>query len=177
VPSQLFIVRPDGTERRAVTSAAGNSAFPGFAPDGRHIVFRYRTTNERGLRILDLTDSSTRVLTNDDDDLPAWSPTGERIAFTRAVDGGHDIFSIRPDGTDLRRLTNARGQDAHGAWSPDGRRLLFASSRLGFRDESPLYYDWAPQPYAELFVMNADGSEQRPLTDNKWEDGTAAWLP
>src|SRR5215471_20747613 len=53
----------------------------------------------------------------------------------------------------------------HAVWSPNGRYLLFSSGRFGYKDEGPLYDD-VPQPYAELFVMNADGSHQRPLTDN-----------
>lgn len=33
-----------------------------------------------------------------------------------------------------------------------------------------------PQPYGELFIMGADGWEQRALTDNRWEEGTLAWV-
>ena len=46
------------------------------------------------------------------------------IEFTRAIDGAYDIFSIRPDGMDLRRLTTTPGNDAHGAWSPDGKHIV-----------------------------------------------------
>ena len=87
-----------------------------------------------------------------------------------------DIYTIRPDGTDLTRLTDAEGNDAHSLWSPDGNFILFSSSRFGYKDESPLVLN-QPQPYAELFIMNADGSNQRPLTDNQYEEGTPAWLP
>ena len=52
------------------------------------------------------------------------------------------------------------GNDAHAVWSPDGRYLLFSSGRFGYQDEGPLYDD-VPQPYAELFVMYADGFNQR----------------
>ena len=45
-----------------------------------------------------------------------------------------------------------------------------------FKDEAPLS-DHIPQPYGELFVMNADGSGQPPLTDNGGEDATPAWQP
>jgi len=86
-----------------------------------------------------------------------------------------DIYTIRPDGTDLTRLTHAEGNDAHSLWSPDGNHILFSSSRFGYKDESPLVIN-QPQPYAELFIMNADGSSQQPLTDNQYEEGTPAWL-
>ena len=87
------------------------------------------------------------------------------------------MFSIHSDGTKLRRLTTARGNDAHGAWSPDGKHIVFSSARMGFKDESPLDDPLQFQPYGELFIMNADGSQQRPLTDNKDEEGTPAWQP
>ena len=86
-----------------------------------------------------------------------------------------NIFTIHPDGTGLKQLTNTRGNEAHLAWSPDGKRLLFTSSRMGFKDEALLTND--PQPYGEIFVMNADGTHIQQLTDNQWEDGGPAWLP
>jgi Tol biopolymer transport system component len=61
------------------------------------------------------------------------------------------------------------------AWSPDGEYIVFASSRMGFKDEA-LYTD-APQPYGEIFVMRYDGTGVEQLTDNQWEDGTPAWQP
>ena len=109
------------------------------------------------------------------DNFPAWSLKGDLIAFTRFSEDDYDIFTIRPDGTGLRRLTAARGNDAHAVWSPDGKHILFSSEGLGFKDEAPLY-DGIPQPYGELFVMGEDGSK-RPLTDNQWEDATSAWAP
>ena len=86
------------------------------------------------------------------------------------------IFAIRPDGTSLAQLTKGPYDDTHPACAPDGEHVLFSTSRFGFKDEAPLY-DRIPQPYGELFVMKVDGSEQRPLTDNTWEDATPAWQP
>jgi hypothetical protein len=48
---------------------------------------------------------------------------------------------------------------------------------LGFRDEAPLYEPISSQPYAELFIMGFDGSNQHPITDDKWEQGTPASVP
>jgi Tol biopolymer transport system component len=174
-PAHLMMVRVDGSERKDLTNGPANSGFPSWSPDGKRIVFRV-WGDEHGLRILNLEDNSVKTLTSDYDNFPSWSPNGDRITFTRAFNHAFDIFSIRPDASDLKQLTDAPGNDAHTTWSPDGKYLLFSSSRFGFKDEAPLY-DHAPQPYGELFVMNADGSGQRPLTDNNWEDATPAWEP
>jgi TolB protein len=48
----------------------------------------------------------------------------ERIAFTRPVAVGSDLFTIRPDGSGLQRLTRSNGDDAEPQWGPNGRRLL-----------------------------------------------------
>ena len=183
-PAQIMIMRPDGSDAHAVTKGPGNAGFPSWSPDGTQIVYRFWTDNEQGegLRIVDVVTSESRVLTREYDTLPIWSPNGDVIMFTRYASDERfpydefDIFTIRPDGTDLTRLTDAEGNDAHSFWSPDGNHILWSSSRFGFKDESPLVIN-QPQPYAELFIMNADGSNQRPLTDNQYEEGTPAWLP
>jgi Tol biopolymer transport system component len=175
-PTRIMMMRTDGSEAREIIHEPGNSAFPSFSPDGKQIVYNVRGGQEQGLRIVTLADGSIRTLTTGPDDFPRWSPTDNAVEFTRAIDGAYSIFSIHADGTDLKRLTTAPGNDAHGVWSPDGKHILFSSARLGNKDESALY-DAAPQPYAEIFIMDADGSNQRALTDNKWEDGTPAWQP
>ncbi len=175
-PARVRIMRPDGSELHELTKTEGNSGFPSWSPDGKQIVFRFWSETEYGLRIINLDDGSVTKLTTGSDNFPAWSPNGDLIAFTRFSEDDYDIYTIRPDGTGLKRLTTTPGNDAHEIWSPDGKQILFSSARLGFKDEAPLSDD-VPQPYAELFVMNADGSGQRPLTDNQWEDGTPAWAP
>ena len=179
-PAQLLLMQADGSQAHPLTSDQINSGFPHFSPDGKRIVFRVWGKNERGLRILDLNSGNVTVLTSQRDNFPFYSPKGDRICFTRDVGTNeyddYDIFTVRPDGSDLRRLTNAPGNDAHCAWSPDGRDILFVSARFGLRDET-LMYDGSPQPYAELFVMRADGSGQSAITSDKWEEGTPAWVP
>jgi hypothetical protein len=53
---------------------------------------------------------------------------------------------------------------------------MWSSARHGFKDEAVLY-DNNPQPYAALFIMNADGSQQTQLTDSRWEDAMPRLLP
>ena len=96
--------------------------------------------------------------------------------FTTDRDDDWEFYTIRPDGTGLRRLTNSPGNDAHSIWSDDGEWVVFSSGRKGFKDEMALY-DGVPQPYGEIFAMRADGSDVRQLTDNKWEDASPGWMP
>src|SRR5215467_3070729 len=61
-----------------------------------------------------------------------WSPNGQAIAFTVAPGGGmnEQVYSVRPDGTGLRRLTDG-GKETNrlGRWTHDGRALMLASNR------------------------------------------------
>ena len=94
----------------------------------------------------------------------AWSPNGRRIALSAIADGDHDpeIFTVMPDGTGLRRLTDNQLSDRHPTWSPDGRRLAFSSARTGL---------------FQIYSMRADGSRQRRLSNQAEDCETPAWSP
>ena len=172
--SQIAIVNPDGSGFRVVVNDQMNSGFPSWSPDSKKIVFRHG----RQLAIVTLADGKIVPLTDgsSEDNFPIWSPKGDVIMFTTDRDGDFELYAIRPDGTGLKRLTNSPGNDAHSIWSPDGNWILFTSARMGFKDERALY-DAVPQAYGELFIMKADGTGIRQLTDNKWEDATPVWIP
>jgi Tol biopolymer transport system component len=120
-----------------------------------------------------------------DDTQPAWSPDHRRIAFVRTGgDGMGDIYTMAPDGSALMRLTTDPGDDRLPAWSPDGRRLAFISDRLGESSGGIRFgVDQTPRRATELWVMDADGAEQRrilaardtqSIADPDWSpDGTA----
>jgi Tol biopolymer transport system component len=173
--AQLGMVNADGSGFSVITSGNSNNAFASFAPDGKRIVYRTTGPDGDGLRIMNLDNSTVTALTNEWDNFPVWSPRGDLIAFIRRAGADFQVFTIRPDGTGLKQLTSTHGNDAHLAWSPDGERLLFCSSRMGFKDESP--YGEAPQPYGEIFVMRSDGTDLEQLTDNQWEEGGPTWQP
>ncbi len=130
---------------------------------------------EQGLRILSLDSGKITPLTTDADNFPAWSPRGDRILFTSFRSGDFEMYTIRPDGTDLKQLTRDRGNDAHGRWSPDGARIMFTSTATGWKDETRLPANDI-QSNGELVVMDADGSHARQLTDDQWEQVVTAWL-
>jgi Tol biopolymer transport system component len=173
--AKVAILNADGTGFHTLTSGANNNAFASFGPDGKHLVYRTSGPDGEGLRLMDTDGNHVTELTDSYDNFPLWSPRGETIAFIRRVGRNFNIFTIHPDGSGLKQLSTTRGNDAHLAWSPDGSRLLFTSGRMGFKDEALLTRN--PQPYGEIFVMNADGTHIEQLTDNQWEDGGPAWQP
>ena len=186
-PAQIMIVKPDGSEARALTTGPGNSGFPSWSPDGKQVVYRFWNEaagasppngptpgRAAGLRIFNMSDGAVHPLTTGYDNFPCWSAKG-RIVFSRLVNDEFHIFAVNPDGTSLTQLTTGPYDDTHPACAPDGEHVLLSTSRFGFKDEAPM--SDIPQPYGELIVMKIDGSDQRPLTDNRWEEGTPAWQP
>ncbi len=94
---------------------------------------------------------------------PAWSPRGDRIAYVSQETGNDEIFLIGLDGSNVQRLTNNNWEwDKHPSWSPDGSQIVFWSNRETGR--------------RQLWIMNADGSKQRPLLDSPYNDWDPIWV-
>ena len=179
-------IKADGSmngKPEALTDGSENAGFPSWSPDGRKLVYRVWSNEAKGLRILDLETRKTTVLTAEPDNLPGWSPDGSKIVFTRKllIDPkdpnrfNFDVFTIKPDGTDLKRLTTGPSNDAHATWTWDGR-IAYNSGNYGFRDELALY-DNSFQPDGQNWVMNADGSNPHAITDTLWEEAMPLFVP
>ncbi|CAI7600374.1 unnamed protein product [Penicillium viridicatum] len=176
-------VLTESTTTLSNNSSVINSGFPSFSHDGKKIIFRVWGTNstlgdksQLGLRVLDLETRKTSILTNEWDNLPSFSPDGKRIVFTRKTsDYNYDVCTMRPDGTDVKVLTSSGANDAHAVWTWDGR-IAYSSGMFGFQYECALY-DQTFQPYGQVLVMNADGSNKRVLTDSIWEDSMPLYVP
>ena len=113
---------------------------------------------------MDVDGQNPRRLTNNpaDDNLPSWSPSGNRIAFSSNRKGSYDIYVIEVDDGNPRRLTNNPRDNWHPSWSPDGKRIAFVSDK---RRNSAIY------------VMNADGRKLQNLTNHRVGDDTQpAWF-
>ena len=176
--SHVVTISPDGSNLQTLTKGSANNGFPSWSPDGKHIVYRSANGTQKGLMIIDVQSQETRTLTSGawNDNFPAWSPKGDLIVFASDRDGDWELYTIHPDGSGLKRLTHEPGNDSHPSWSSDGRWIAFASARGGYKDEIARGIGGA-QGAGDIFVMKADGSDLRRLTDDAWEDGAPAFAP
>jgi TolB protein len=100
----------------------------------------------------------------------AWSPDGRRIAFSRSASFG-EIYVVNADGSGQPRLTQRAGEFMSLRWSPDGRKILFSCLRCWDGPRSRL------SGWAEVYVMNADGSAPRNLTRDPRTEWSPEWSP
>ncbi|HZF30247.1 MAG TPA: hypothetical protein VE907_14100 [Gammaproteobacteria bacterium] len=177
-PADIAVLTVDGADVQVLTDGAANYGFPDWSPDGKQVVYRLASAERNGLFIVDVATRAVRTLVDGKAhvNFPKWSPKGDRIAFTADIDGDYELYTLKPDGTDLKRVTRAPGNDAHNAWSPDGEWIAFTSARGGFKDESALY-PYNPQPYGDIYVVRPDGSDVTMLTNDQFEDGTPSFIP
>src|SRR5436190_8335455 len=133
---QIFSMKADGSNLKLVSTGKGRTTCSYFTPDGKRIIY-----------------ASTHLGS------PDCPPAADRSAgYVWALYPAFDIFSAKPDGTDMKRLTTTPGYDAEGTVSPDGKKIIFTSTRDGD---------------IELYEMNIDGSNQRRLTHDVGYDGGA----
>jgi TolB protein len=132
---QIFTMDADGGNVRMVSTGRGVTTCAYFFPSGERIL--YSSTHEHAAECPPRPDMSQGYV---------WSLHS------------YDIYTARPDGSDLRRLTNRPGYDAEATVSPDGSKIVFTSDRDGDLD---------------IYVMDADGSHVRRLTTDPGYDGGA----
>jgi len=155
----LRVMNVDGSGERRLSGGSG----PAWSPDGRRIAFvgrRGRGRDKVEIYVVNADGSGKRPLTRNTvaDSDPVWSPDGRRIAF----ESNWQLWVMNADGSGQERLTRKGAHNFNPAWSPDGKRIAFERGRRQ-RDYIGCTYCAGLRGLA-VFVMKADGSGQRKLT-------------
>jgi Tol biopolymer transport system component len=176
--AEIYVMNADGTNPRRLTGNDAIDTEPAWSPDGRKIAFRSgRSFNfydpgwsvgNGNLYVMNADGSGITQLTSNayPDMQPAWSPDGATIAF-RSGDGNglHDIYSMKPDGTDKKRLTVDTNYDRNNpSWSPNGGSIAFDDWDC---------WDYGPCPRG-IVVYTSGGIPTYLLIENSSEP---AWRP
>ena len=108
--------------------------------------------------------SNLRVLTPGEanEQVPTFSPDGKRLLFYSDRTGKDQLYTMRPDGGDVRRVASTAFTDNAGSWSPDGKRIAFTSDR---------------GEGVDIYVMDADGTHVRRLTNLHATARAPVWSP
>jgi Tol biopolymer transport system component len=169
----IWVARADGSGAHRITRTSAQEFDPTWSSDGSQVAYRHQTGGDETTEIfiMDPDGSARRNLTRNHvaDWGPDWSPNGRWIAWNSAVGADGDGlvgYVMRPDGSRVRRI--AHHYVEYPAWSPDGSKIAFMAQEAGASGDNPDY---------DIFVMDADGSDIRRLTDAPGEDGWPAWSP
>jgi Tol biopolymer transport system component len=170
VPGGIFVVDvATRTRTRLTTNQVGLAldADPSWSHDGTKIAFARADPTGYHIHVMDADGGNLTQLESVGGSAPDWSPDDSRIAF-----GFGGISVIDADGSNRVQLTSTVGLppvvgDSAPTWSSDGSQIAFHSNRQvnGSGDY-------------EIWVMNADGSSARPITDNSGiDDLRPSWQP
>ena len=109
--------------------------------------------------------------------------SGKQRRYSWDYDATMDLFSAKTDGSEIVRLTKEPGYDAEASFSPDGKQIVFCSLRAAFAVEAVLSaedkarVEKDPAYFGDIYVMDADGSKVRRLTEAPGYDGGPFFSP
>lgn len=163
---EIYIADYDGQRPSRVTIRGSLNVAPAWSPDGRAIVYQSYQTGFVDIFVQKLYEVQVQLARpargtdRAQNFLPAWSPDGSRIAFASSRDGNFEIYTVKADGSDLRRLTSHPSIDNAPAWSPNGTQIAFASDRGGSN---------------QIYIMSADGGPVTKLTSEAKKADRPTW--
>jgi TolB protein len=166
-PPGLYVMNADGTDVHAVIELHPHSSitFFSWSPDGRRFAFTSYGAGDKpeGVFTIDADGTDRRQIFDGSGGTVLWSPDGSRLLF----DSRLGVSVTNADGSDLRTLIAGEQMLTYESfrWSPDGSQILSVRPNEQARSD-------------ELWVMDADGSDDRRVAENlTWREGGATWSP
>jgi serine/threonine protein kinase len=156
---ELWLIRPDGSDLRQLTGGPNSKSFPAWSPDGQWIAYNSVSAGSDVIKVIRPDGGDDRIILRQDEAyVTGW--IGNRILFAARNGETTDIFSMYPDGSDVRQLTTHVANDRGAYGTPDGQFIVFNSARDG---------------NDELYVMRGDGSQPVRLTFEPGNDFMPTW--
>ncbi len=190
IPANIWVINSDGSTATPLTRFVQTTGFPehlAWSPDSRKLAFESNgaldasdaTIPSRNIWLANADGSGAVPLTRNQhgrEDAPAWSPDGSKLVFG----SGGNIWVINADGSGAKPLTTlpAGVFSDSPAWSPDGKMIAYSSNRAIDGSDTPAPDRCRPSVCWNLWLMQADGSGNRPLT--RYENpppGKFRWRP
>ena len=169
--SEIYSMNADFTNQNQLTNNLTNDSSPKWSPDGTKILFQ---SNRDGsfpeIYTMNADGSNPVRLTNNSivDQYPGWSPDGSKIVFVRGNSLPSEIWTMDSNGLNQVQITgssiNSLLGETEPSWSPDGSRIAFSANPNS--GEGP-----------EIYVMNANGTNQNRLTFDAASDTFPVWSP
>lgn len=164
---QIYWMDLETGDTERVSPGIGKTTCAWIHPNGRKVLFA--STHE-----------DPRAEAKQQDELK-MREAGEERRYSWDYDEYYDIYEFTPGGGEYKNLTQTVGYDAEGSWSPDGSLIAFASNRQAYRRnllaEEREHFERDPAFMMDIYIMNADGSNVRQLTDAPGYDGGPFFSP
>jgi len=163
---EIYVMGADGSNLWNLTNNSALDIEPAWSPDGMQILFisNRDAGYPRAVFVMDDDGENPRRLVENLmwNGGPDWSPDGTMLAY-HTGEHTYEIYVKEFESGKVLTRTSFEGEAVHPAWSPDGSRIAFA---LGWEPEVP-----------DVYVMRADGSDLRNLTNAAGWDGMPTWSP
>ena len=158
---QIYVIDLSNGEVERISPGVGKTTCAFFRPGSTEMLFASTHADPESKRL--------------QEEEIAFRATGRERRYAWDFDPAMDIYAYDEKTRTTKRLTTAQGYDAEGAYSPDGEWIVFASTREAYdrtltEDERKLR-DKDPSHFAEIYIMRADGSGARRLTEHPGYDG------